>query len=336
VIFASAGEMTKIVIRDAKPLWKAGFALAALTVMQEPVLADEGGVSFWLPGQYASLVAVPSQPGWSLGLVYYHASVDAGRGLDFPQGGEIRAGLESDVNLLFVAPSYTFEEAVLGGRATLGLTGVFGRNETSAEATLSGPGGGTISGDRTDMLTSVGDLYPTFSLKWNAGVSNYMTYITGDIPVGDYEAGRLANIGIGHAAIDGGAGYTYFNPVTGREISILGGLTYNFENPDTNYQNGVDGHIDWAAAQFLSPQVHVGIAGYVYQQLTGDSGQGTVLGDFKSRVLGIGPQVGFMFPTGTMQGYLNIRGYYEFAAENRAEGWNALVTLALSPPAQAQ
>jgi len=42
------------------------------------------------------------------------------------------------------------------------------------------------------------------------GVHNVMTYITGDIPVGAYEPQRLANLGIGHAAIDGGAGYTYF------------------------------------------------------------------------------------------------------------------------------
>src|SRR5450759_2002898 len=40
-------------------------------------IADEGGVSFWLPGIYGSLAAVPQQPGWSLGTVYYHTTVDA-------------------------------------------------------------------------------------------------------------------------------------------------------------------------------------------------------------------------------------------------------------------
>jgi hypothetical protein len=39
-----------------------------------------------------------------------------------------------------------------------------------------------------------------------------MTYVTGDIPVGAYDPTRLANLGIGHGAIDGGGGYTYFNP----------------------------------------------------------------------------------------------------------------------------
>ena len=34
--------------------------------------ADEGGVSFWFPGQYGSLAAMPAEPGWSLPLIYYH------------------------------------------------------------------------------------------------------------------------------------------------------------------------------------------------------------------------------------------------------------------------
>ena len=37
---------------------------------------------------------------------------------------------------------------------------------------------------------------------------------------------------------------------------------------------------------------------------------------------GIGPQFGYFFPAGRMQGYVNLKGYYEFAAENRPEGWN--------------
>lgn len=39
--------------------------------------ADESGVSFWLPGTYGSLSAVPTTPGWSLAEIYYHTSVHA-------------------------------------------------------------------------------------------------------------------------------------------------------------------------------------------------------------------------------------------------------------------
>jgi hypothetical protein len=34
-----------------------------------------------------------------------------------------------------------------------------------------------------------------------------------------------------------------------------------------------------------------------------------------------------------MQGYLNFKGYKEFDAENRPEGWNFWLTLVISPAA---
>ena len=90
-------------------------------------------------------------------------------------------------------------------------------------------------------------------------------------------------------------------------------------------QSGVDG----GAAQFLSEQTLIGVVGYYYQQLTGDSGSGAQLGDFESRVAGIGPQLGYFFPLGGSMAYLSLKGYYEFAAENRPEGWNAWVTVSM-------
>ena len=40
---------------------------------------------------------------------------------------------------------------------------------------------------------------------------------------------------------------------------MVAGLTYNFENKDTDYQNGIDWNLDWGASQFLSKQLHVGL-----------------------------------------------------------------------------
>ena len=189
-------------------------------------------------------------------------------------------------------------------------------------------------GSIADSNTGFGDLYPTATLKWHDGVHNWMTYMTGDIPVGAYDPNRLANIGIGHGAIDGGFGYTYLNPATGHEFSGVGGFTYNLKNQDTQYQNGIDFHFDWGASQFLSKQVFVGLVGYAYQQITDDFGQNPALGGMRSRVLGIGPQIGYLFPVGNMQGYLNVKGYGEFDAANRPSGWNTWLTFSISeaPP----
>jgi hypothetical protein len=63
-----------------------------------------------------------------------------------------------------------------------------------------------------------------------------------------------------------------------------------------------------------------------FNQVTGDSGSGAILGDFKSRVAGIGPQVGYFLKSGTRTYYLNARANFEFAAQNRPEGWNLWLT----------
>jgi len=152
---------------------------------------------------------------------------------------------------------------------------------------------GSVPSARSDLIngsvTGFGDLIPMVSLRWNAGVHNYMTYITGDVPVGNYDASRLVNLGIGHGAIDGGFGYTYFDQKTGHEISGVLGFTYNTVNPITQYQSGVDLHFDWGASQFLTKQLQVGVVGYIYDEVGCDSGFGDRVGCFQSRVVGIGP-----------------------------------------------
>jgi hypothetical protein len=304
------------------------YAAAALLAAASTVsVADEGGVSFWLPGQYGSFAAVPGEPGWSLPIIYFHTDVDAGASRSFTRGGLVRSGLDVKADLLLAVPTYVFTEPVLGAQASVSVAGLYGYTKVGIDATLTGPGGGTLTGSRSDSLTSVGDLYPSASLRWNRGIHNFMTYAMAGVPVGSYDAARLANLGTNHWSLDAGGGYTYLDTKSGREFSATLGFTYNFENPDTDYKNGVSGHLDWAASQFLSEQLHVGVAGYFYQQLTGDSGAGAVLGDFKSRVYAVGPQIGYFFPVGAQKWYLNLKGYYEFDARNRPEGWNTWITL---------
>jgi hypothetical protein len=291
--------------------------------------ADEGGVSFWLPGQFGSFAAAPGEPGWSLPFLYYHSSTDANASRLFRRGGVLVAGLDVRADLAIAAPTYVFGAPVAGGQASVGITGLFGRVGAETSATLTGPSGGSLSSGQKDTLESVGDLYPTASLKWNLGNQNFMAYAMAGVPVGSYEVGRLANIGTNHWALDAGGGYTYLDATKGHEFSAVLGFTYNWENKDTDYKNGTTVHLDWAASQFLSEQLHLGVVGYFYNQLSGDSGSGAVLGDFKSRVAGIGPQIGYFFPVGGQNWYVNLRGYYEFNARNRPEGWNAWVTLAI-------
>jgi hypothetical protein len=322
-----------------------GAAIAVPTI----ATADEGGVSFWLPGFFGSLAAAPQQPGWSLTSIYYHTSVSAGadvaRAREFQIGripvnltANVSANLDARADLALALPTYTFATPVLGGQLSVGAIGIYGGVDTSLAGTVTGALAtplGTLPFSRfdsiSDSVTGFGDVLPIATLRWNAGVHNYMTYITGDIPVGAYDSARLSNVGIGHGAIDGGGGYTYLNPQTGHEFSGVLGFTYNFTNQSTQYQNGVDMHFDWGASQFLTKQFQVGRVGYVYKEIGCDSGSGDRVGCFQSQVVGVGPQLGFIFPVGDLQGYINLKGYKEFAAENRPDGWNTWITFVISP-----
>jgi len=334
--------------------WRRYAALVSISmsvVAAAPCRADEGGVSFWLPGSYGSFAAVPAVPGWSLSVTDYFSATSADASV--VRSREIRTGrfpvgLSATVNASYgdrfgvvnIEPTYVFATPVLGGQAAVGVSTSFGRDAGTLTGTVNGTltaGGVTVPFARSDFIreTTWGfeDLAPVASLRWQQGNNNVMTYVTGSIPIGTYDAAQLANLGIGFGAIDAGGAYTYYNEKTGREFSGTLGFTYNFINPATQYQTGVDMHFDWGASQSLSEHVYIGLVGYAYKQIGCDSGAGNRVGCFQSRVAGIGPQVGWSFPAGSLEGNLTLKVYKEFAAENRPDGWNAWITLDLSPPA---
>ena len=107
--------------------------------------------------------------------------------------------------------------------------------------------------------------------------------------------------------------------------------------PATGYQNGVDWHLDWGASQFMTKQLQLGLVGYFYRQLSADQGCLPQLCLFESQVIGVGPQIGYLFPVAGMQGYINLKGYGEFDGVDRPHGYNVWLTLSLSPaPPSAQ
>lgn len=281
--------------------------------------ADEGGSGFWLPGSFAAQAAVPVARGLTVETSYYHATANTDPTLSVTRGSNVTSGLNTSSNFLSVTPTYALATPGLGGQLELSVTFLMG-NYTAADP-------GTAF---SDSMTALGDLSPSATQKWTMGVHNFMSYAAANVPVGGYDPSRLATTGLGYWAIDGGAGYTYFDAAKGHEFSAVLGLTYNFMNPNTAYQTGIDLHLDLSASQYLSDKFYAGVAGYFYNQITGDSGSGAVLGAFLARVAGVGPQIGYDFSLGGRESTLSARAYYEFAAQNRPYGWNAWLTLSIA------
>src|ERR1700681_3016338 len=156
-----------------------GAAIALLGPLSASALADEGGISYWLPGRFSSLAATPQVPGWSWAEVYYHTTVSASGAVAAAREIQIgrfsptvnvnfNANLNAQADLLFLNPTYTFATPVLGGQFSMGVTGIFGRSAATIDGTLTVGAGGfaaTRMGSIGDSVTSVGDLYPMMTLK---------------------------------------------------------------------------------------------------------------------------------------------------------------------------
>ena len=89
--------------------------------------------------------------------------------------------------------------------------------------------------------------------------------------------------------------------IAGRITFALGCQLDQFCQPEHRHQNGIDWH--------------------VFPQLTAGRGAAAFLGENLTQIAGIGLQLGFLFPAGSTQ--VNLKANAEFAAENRAAGFNA-------------
>ena len=98
--------------------------------------ADQGGVSYWIPGFFGSLAAAPQQPGWSLTNIDYQTSVSASGDVAIARErtlGKIpvnlslsanpNASLSSRADFNFPTLTYVFKTPVLGGQASFDLLG---------------------------------------------------------------------------------------------------------------------------------------------------------------------------------------------------------------------
>jgi hypothetical protein len=139
-------------------LRRIGFAATAalLLPVSETSRADEGGVSFWLPGQYGSLAATPQVPGWAMGVVYLHSNVAASGKVAAARQitvGNIPANVNVNLNLslsgqadlVVLSPTYTFATPVLGGQLSVGVASWFGKSSGSLAGTLTAVAGPIVA-----------------------------------------------------------------------------------------------------------------------------------------------------------------------------------------------
>ena len=180
---ASALIPTRWSLAKGKSSASALLLSVVLTLPNSGALADEGGVSFWIPGFFGSLAASPLQPGWAVTNIFYHTSVDAGGDVAFARQvargnitanftGNLNAVLDADATIGFVFPSYTFASKVFGGQLNVGAALAYGHSAGSVDTTLTGaagPIGFTVSRGFSDEVTGFADVPLIASLRLEPG-----------------------------------------------------------------------------------------------------------------------------------------------------------------------
>ena len=296
--------------------------IAGIACGSESAFAAEGGSSDYLPGTAGDFgIALPPKPGPQVANIIWYQS---GRVDTAVLQGAVNVGLDVTVALDLVAGFYTFEEPVFGAVYTIGAVVPFGYAELSADIT--GPGGGTISA-KADAFNLSDMAITPLQLNWTHEKFSFKFSETIIVPTGAYSTSDIVNLGRNYWAFDTNLAMTWLNPQTGTEFSAQAGVMYNTKNHATNYKTGTEFHLDYVANQFVSETFALGIRGYWYQQLTGDSGSGAILGAFKSSSAGIGP--GFLWTPAAAGGKLAIAGkwIHDFHAENRFESDYGILTL---------
>jgi hypothetical protein len=296
--------------------------LASITFLLVPsvVTASEGGTGHYVPGAVATMIDLaPTQPGWVIEPIYLRYEGDADLSEAIPLAGIDVFGVRATSDALILGGFYTFEQPLLGAHYSVGamLPYVWMSVEGEIE---------TAIGDRRrqDTVSGLGDvtLIPAL-LGWKQGPWQYNAALTVYAPTGDYEVGRLANPGLNYWSFNPWAGVSYNNPTNGFNAALHGGLVFNAENPDTDYRSGVMTHLEGSVQQLLPVgrgYLSLGAEAFWLEQVTADSGQRPILGDFKGRTAGIGPVLGYVLPMGEQNLVAELRWLPELETKNRLQG----------------
>ena len=294
-------------------------SIAALAFSLTPsLLAEEGGTGHVAPGGVATLIdTAPSKHGWVIEAMYINYQGSNTR--EIPIANKLSFGLDASVDILNVGALYTFEDNLLGAHYSVGAFLPYSWMTLDGTIDL---GGGPIS--IRDTAQGIGDMtiIPAM-LAWKKGNLEYVASLSIYAPTGDYSTDNLANTGLNYWTVDPTAGVAYANAETGLNAAFYTGITINSENSATNYKSGSMLHFEGSVQQLLplGPGFFgIGAEAFFFQQVSGDSGSGAKVGDFKGRTAGIGPVVNYILPCGDATWVFEAKWLPEIDTKSRLKG----------------
>ena len=262
------------------------------------------------PGTYVTYLSGFYEGKIDTAVTFDNVTVNAGAKVEF---------FEMAVNGLYVP-----DRKVLGGQPGFAVTIPVGHDNLSASVT--GPLGNTFSDETSEGAWGLGDITTRAQLGWQDGDFAHLAYVQVVANSGQYDTGFFALIGLNRPGIDIGWSFTWTEKTTKLQFNGTTGVTFNFENNVTDYDSGTDFHAEWAIGREICQGLMIGVAGYDFRQLTGDSGPGARLGPFEGQVDAIGPAITYTTLIDKTPVVLSARHYEEFNVEKRFSGSNTILS----------
>jgi hypothetical protein len=299
-----------------------------LVALASTAHASENATSVYLLGTGGPGAAImPPLEGIFVDNTSYLYDGSAGGNRDLIFGGNVAADVDGSAFINITSALWVPTTNFAGGTLALGLIVPVGGPSIEASAIRSGPLGNQVGVSVDDSIFTLGDPLALAALGWKSGNWHVQASTMVNIPVGDYDEGELANISFNRWATDLSLATSFHDPKSGWDVSAKAGVTFNGTNHKTDYDTGTEFHLEGAIEKSLSPTFSLGVMGYHFQQLSGDEGDGAVLGPFKGRVSALGGTGAAHFKVGPIPMILRLKVLEEFGVENRLKGTVGYVSL---------
>jgi hypothetical protein len=288
--------------------------------MQKPVIAAESAFSGYGLGAAAFGAGQTPPPGTYVTFVggYYTAEI----GGPVTIGGvEIDVGLKLDFLQAAVNGVYVPNRTLFGGRPAISVTVPVGWVDLEADVAI-----GSLGGTREVKGGGLGDTTVRAQLGWEHGDFSHLVYVQGLVPTGRYDEGFEPNIGLNRPAIDVGWAFTWTEKTSKLQFNGALGFTFSAENDITNYKTGNEFHFEWAIGREISEGLLIGIVGYNYRQISGDTGTGAILGPFEGDADAIGAGLVYTTLSDSTPLVINLRHYEDVYHQNHWEGSTTTIT----------
>lgn len=281
--------------------------------------AVEGSLSLYPPGYIGPQAAIIPDAGTYFGLEFYSYSGEVSK---TTKAGRLYTDTETNLNLDLFSYTYVSSGKLLSGIPFFSVLLPYANVEQEGNVTGNFPSTGNLINHSFDKKTgAIGDSSITSGVGWQNDYFHYSTFINVYAPTGKYDKDDILNVGLNRWGIQPMAAFTYLNEKIGFEVGGALGYMVNLENTDTKYNSGDEVNAELALIQHFSKTFQLGLVGYANQQVTGDSGEGAILGEFKGQVYGAGLTLGGSTPINENHDLsFNIRYYNEFNAIHRFEG----------------